>query len=73
MCNCVETINEKMAEANLNTRIKVPLLFDKDMNVRGRKLEVVTEKVNTNIRKKPVPVFTNYCPFCGEKHEADAI
>ena len=66
MCNCVTEINEKLTEAGHNTRIKTPLILTKSLDLRGTKLEIVTEKADRNVRKKPVSVFSTYCPFCGE-------
>lgn len=72
MCDCVETINEKLAEAGLNTRIKVPMLLSNDLKVGAKKLQVVTEKADVSVRKHPVSVFTSFCPFCGEKQDQGA-
>jgi len=70
MCNCVETVNEKLNEKNLNTKIKVPLLLDSSMNCTGVKVQIVTEKADSGVRKKAVPVFSSFCPFCGEAYSA---
>ena len=71
MCDCIETVNKKLSEKNLNTRIKVPLLLNSNMSLQGEKVQIVTEKENSDIRKKPVPVFSSYCPFCGEAYKHD--
>jgi len=70
MCDCVETVNEKLKEKKLNTKIKVPLLLDSGMNCTGVKVQIVTEKENSDVRKKPVAVFSSFCPFCGEAYQA---
>jgi len=70
MCNCIETVNEKLSEKNINTRIKVPFLLNDDMSLAGSKVQIVTEKENSDVRKKPVPVFSSFCPFCGEAYKA---
>lgn len=68
MCNCIEAVNGKLSEKNLNTKIKVPLLLNEDMSAQGSKVQIVTEKENSDVRKKPISVFSSYCPFCGEAY-----
>lgn len=69
MCDCVSKINAMLLEKGHNTRIKTPLTLNPDLSNAGQKLEIVTEKADRNIRKKPVAMFSSFCPFCGEKHQ----
>jgi len=70
MCDCVSTINKKLLDAGHNTRIKTPLTVNHDLSAGGIKLEIVTEKADPQKRKKAVPIFSTYCPFCGKSHKA---
>lgn len=68
MCECVEKINEELAERKSNTRVKIPLLLESDLSIKkGIRLEIVTEKIDRSKRGKNVPVFGSFCPFCGAK------
>lgn len=68
-CNCIETVNEKLATRN--TRLTQALMFGK-ANHPGLMLE--TEQVETGRGKqKAVSMFLNYCPFCGTKYAADEV
>ena len=69
MCDCIEAVNKKLSEKNVNTQIKVPLLLNSNMSAQGSKVQIVTEKENSDVRKKPISVFSSYCPFCGEQYE----
>jgi hypothetical protein len=63
-CNCVETVNEKLATRN--TRLTQAMMFG-DCDHEG--LMVETEQVETGRGKpKAVAMFLTYCPFCGEKY-----
>lgn len=69
MCDCINEVNKKLAEKNLNTVIDVPFLMDDDMNVSSkRKASIVTAKADKSVRKKPVSLFAAFCPFCGEEY-----
>ena len=70
MCNCISVINGKLEEKNLNTKIKVPFVLGSDMTLGAGTTSVETEKADKAVRKKPVPVFASYCPFCGESYKA---
>jgi len=61
MCECIETVNEKLLEAGHNTKIKMPML----MLSGTARPRVVTEKSDTDVRKRPIDVFASFCPFCG--------
>ena len=68
MCNCISEINEELISKDRNTKIKTPLLLNSDMSSQGSRAQIVTEKINTKSKKKPVAVFASYCPFCGESY-----
>ena len=68
MCDCIENVNKKLSEKNVNTKIKVPLLLNMDMSSQSAKVQIVTEKEDPNVRKKPISLFSSYCPFCGEAY-----
>lgn len=70
MCDCIEVVNKKLSEKDMNTQIKVPLLLNSDMSSQCSKVQIVTEKADSGVRKKPVPVFSSFCPFCGEAYKA---
>ncbi len=70
MCNCIAEINIKLSDKKINTRIKVPLLFNDDMSSQCDKAQIVTEKEDSSVRKKPVHIFSSFCPFCGEAYKS---
>jgi hypothetical protein len=70
-CNCIEVVNERLAE--MNTRLKEPMFLigrltgEQD---KTRRLFIETEQIETGRGKqKAVSMFTAACPFCGEKYE----
>lgn len=65
MCDCIETVNAKLAERN--TRLHEPIfVFGPDP---GRRLFIETERIERGRGKKPkVSMFATFCPFCGEKY-----
>lgn len=68
-CNCVETVNAKLAEKN--TRLEQAIVFGKHDHDA---LMLRTEQIETGRGKsKAVAMFLNYCPFCGRKYSADAL
>ena len=71
VCNCIETINKKMADRNLNTVIDVPLLLGSNLEDQTEKTKVVTVKADQSVRKRPVPVFASFCPFCGVSNKTN--
>ena len=61
MCNCIEVVDQKLAESN--TRIMLPIMFGADRTPRPM---IVTEQVETGRgKKKAVGMFATFCPFCG--------
>lgn len=68
MCDCVSKINQKLEEGGYNTVIDTPLTLNPDLSNQGNKLKIATAKLDNKKRGRPVPIFSSYCPFCGEKH-----
>lgn len=68
MCECVERIDNLLKERNDNTMLNIPL-FVGDGPVR---VFVETIKRSEKKRGKPVKLFANFCPFCGEKYAETA-
>ncbi|MCO5152537.1 MULTISPECIES: hypothetical protein [unclassified Shinella] len=67
-CNCVETVNEKLASRN--TRLSQAMMFG-EHDHPGLMLE--TEQVEKGRGKqKAVSMFLTYCPFCGVKYGGEA-
>lgn len=69
MCDCIETVNAKLAERN--TRLHEPIfIFGPDLT---RRLFVETEQIERGRgKKKAVSMFASFCPFCGEKYVEEA-
>lgn len=66
-CNCIATINKKLAERN--TRLAQPyvVLIESEEHLGLGRVLIETEKVADHKRGKPMPVASSFCPFCGEK------
>lgn len=69
MCNCIEEIgkanSEKFPDLQINTRMVVQFNNpDSDM------IEVpeITGTYAYKGKRKRVPIFPTFCPFCGEKY-----
>ena len=63
-CNCIETVNAKLA--GRNTRIMIPIMFGADQTVRPM---IETEQIETGRGKqKAVGLFATFCPFCGSSY-----
>lgn len=65
MCNCIEKVNEKLKERNAMVNSSINLL-------NPSAAERVAIQVLALQKSKSVPnLFATYCPFCGEKYEAE--
>ena len=64
MCDCIKKIDEKLAEVNSNTKLKIVW----SMSGAVDRAMVVTEKADKSKRGEVSTVFASYCPFCGEKY-----
>jgi hypothetical protein len=71
MCECIETINEKLKEGDTNTALDIPMMLSLSENtVRADRVSIKTRKINSKSRKKAQTVMGSYCPFCGNKYDA---
>ena len=67
-CDCIEMVNEKLAENN--TRIMLPIMFGADQTKRPM---LVTEQIETGRGKqKTIGMFATFCPFCGTRYTPGA-
>ena len=57
---CIKEMNDMLAEHN--TRLAETIDFSGN---KRELLQLSTVKFDEKVRKKPVTVFANYCPFCG--------
>lgn len=62
MCDCIEKVNAKLAKRHLE--LKLHAIIDTTTYQTGRALAL--ETVRTKKGVKPVPVFLEFCPFCGQ-------
>ncbi|MDB5707831.1 MAG: hypothetical protein JWN66_4947 [Sphingomonas bacterium] len=68
-CNCIETVDAKLAERN--TRIMLPIMLGADQTARTM---IVTDQIETGRGKqKAVGMFASYCPFCGIGYASDTL
>jgi hypothetical protein len=72
MCNCIELTNDALKEKGL----KLSLLFIMPHDNPGGMNAVIpvqTMKINPHDRQaRPASFIPTYCPFCGEKMEAES-
>lgn len=59
-CNCIKEMNAALREYNT---VLVTNLIDP-----SPKALVLTEKLDSKKRGKPMLMFASYCPFCGTKY-----
>jgi hypothetical protein len=69
VCDCIKKANKELAAHN--TVIDTVAVIDKNSFeqkvLRTRqKICVPTKKLNSKGRSKPLRVFVNFCPLCGE-------
>ena len=62
MCDCIDKIDEHLAQ--FNTKVELPM-----WTASGKRTPFVqTIKKDQKKRGKPRMIFASYCPFCGEKY-----
>jgi hypothetical protein len=64
MCNCINLINKKISDKNM--QLTMATIITNDLNILG-KLCVVTEKIDRKVKKKLPLLTVSFCPFCGGK------
>jgi hypothetical protein len=69
MCECIKKANKELAARN--TVLETVSVIDKEFFAKKvlrtkEKLFVPTKKLDPKKREKPLKVFMNFCPFCGE-------
>jgi hypothetical protein len=69
VCDCIKKANKELAAHN--TVIESVSVIDKESFGKKvlrtkEKLCVPTKKLNPKSRAKPLKVFMNFCPMCGE-------
>lgn len=65
MCNCIEQMNRVLIYRNSTLDLSIDLFGRRPTMVQVSTHQ--TDKPN----KKGVHVLAAYCPFCGQKYEAD--
>jgi len=61
MCDCIETMNSRLAESN---GLLITTLFGTPRAVIG------SHKIDSKKRGQPPCAIASYCPFCGGAYEA---
>lgn len=69
MCDCIKKANKELAAHN--TVIETVSVIDKDSFEKKvlrskEKICIPTKKLSTKSKGKPLRVFVNFCPLCGE-------
>ena len=64
MCDCIEKLNKQMAESNYNA------VVSQAIGIHGiiPNAIVLTEKLDKDVKRKPLSMFATFCPFCGEQY-----
>ncbi len=66
-CECIETVNEKLAARN--TRLTMTITLTQGLDAYPT---IATEQVKTGIgMPKAIGMIPSYCPFCGGKYERE--
>jgi hypothetical protein len=66
-CTCIEEMNVKLVD--YNTKLCLTFGWTKDGNTFTRP-HIETEKIEKRMRKGPAVAVATFCPFCGERYEA---
>lgn len=66
-CDCIATIDAKLAERN--TRIMLPIMLGADQTPRPM---IVTDQIQSGRGKpKACGLFATFCPFCGTSYQQE--
>ena len=68
-CDCISVMDAKLAEHN--TRIAVTFGFPRDGSPAFTRPTIETEKVESRKRGGRALALPTFCPFCGERYEAE--
>ena len=71
MCDCINVINAKLEEADINTKLDIPIAFSVGEGLSAKGVLIATAKLDKRNRQKPSRVFASYCPFCGQPYNAN--
>jgi hypothetical protein len=67
-CDCIATVNEKLAEMNL--ALDTSIVLGKDMATADGFLTISTHWKDSSKKvrgKKPTTIIVTFCPFCGTR------
>lgn len=64
-CDCMTTLDKKLADAGHNTKIARTFPFYGDSV--GMTCTITTQLIEKKRGAKPMSVLPTYCPFCGKK------
>lgn len=62
-CDCIETVNAKLAEHN--AQILLPMFV---LGGGPKRPFIETTKLDEKKRGKPPAMFATFCPFCGKPY-----
>lgn len=65
-CDCMTTLDKKLAEGGHNTKISRTFPFYGD--AVGMTCTIATQLIEKKRGAKPLSVLPTYCPFCGKKY-----
>ena len=65
MCNCIDLVNQKLQDKNTKLGFTFPLFGG------PTRVDLVTVKLDPQVRIKPVTMLPTYCPFCGQPYEKE--
>lgn len=69
MCDCINAINAKLVEADINTMLDIPIAWSVDEGLSTKGVLIATAKRDKTKRQKPSRLYASYCPFCGQSYE----
>ena len=66
MCNCMQSVNEKLKEHN--SKLLISFCISRDLGKMDALPIISTGKIQTKIRGNAMTVIPTFCPFCGTKY-----